>query len=244
MIDLENALVSSELKSVHAYFSRILKLGIPIKDFIRYSNKNILKVEKLKSLLLKTGSPNTNNPIVKLMFSVDKYKANVFHRPGSVVKKKDKFVDMIPAIKKSLDSGEPLVGCFLKQVKGGFTVDLGGLVSFMPYSLSGGTRRTPFSPKQNVVQLFHSLGLSLVRTPDQQVFLNPIISRKENSKNIRELLKPFVEKLSESNSNILFSSYQAVKKKPEFRLVGGLKVKNAISFSRLKKVKEIKVFKK
>ena len=100
----------------------------------------------------------------------------------------------IPPIKKGLQNDKFFIGCVLKQVKGGFTIDLGGLVCFMPYSLSEGTRFAPYAPKKNAAQLFQAYGLSLVATPEKEIFLNLIVSRKNNIKLLKGLIKNFFKR--------------------------------------------------
>tara|TARA_B100000768_G_scaffold180871_1_gene202000 strand:+ start:172 stop:984 length:813 start_codon:yes stop_codon:yes gene_type:complete len=196
MIGLKKIYSNSEIAGSYPYFSRIVKNGLPLNRSIRYSFQEELAKA---SVLEKTygSSIGKENSVVKFLFSIDKYDTKMLNRHTSFNKHLFKIKENIPKIKKGLQKDKFFIGCVLKQVKGGFTIDLGGLVCFMPYSLSEGTRFIPYTPKKNTAQLFQAYGLSLVATPEKEIFLNLIVSRKNNIKLLKGLIKNFLKSGSE-----------------------------------------------
>jgi len=190
MFELEKLYIDPKVKKTSNYFSKIIKKGFPLDSNLRY----IFSTNVNKAHLLEKDLDNNlfeENSIVKFLFRVDKYNTFVLSRymepstRGSFLN----FKQQLPLIKKSILKNKFFIGCVLKQVKGGFTVELNGLVCFMPYSLSDGSRFSPYKPKTNALQLFQPCGLSLVMSSEGEVFLNLIVSRKNNEKLLKGLLK-------------------------------------------------------
>jgi len=243
MIELEKVYLNSKLAKDSNYFSKITKNGLPLDSNVRYS----FEETSAKATLLERTFPSdttTKNSVVKFLFRIDEYETNILgrHSTFGLQKKSFEFSEQIPKIKKDIKTGNFLIGCVLKQVKGGFTVDLGGLVCFMPYSLSEGTRFSPYSPDVNTTQLFQSFGLSLVITPEKEVFLNLIVSRKNNAKLLKGLIKKFLKK-GFSDLDYLIPEKGVVKKrKKQFRLVSSLVKSKGIKKNNLRVVREISFF--
>ena len=195
MIELEKQYLDFKSEKPLNYFSGIIKKGWPLEKNMRYFFKSestdIKLLERAKSKEFH-GSVS----IVKFLFHVEKYNTNILSRSNKTLKKNKSFnlKKQILEIQKSVNCGNFFIGCVLKQVKGGFTVDLGGLLCFMPYSLSDGSRFLPYNPRVNTTQLFQSYGLSLVMTTEEEFFLNLIVSRKNNVKLLKGLLKKYLEK--------------------------------------------------
>lgn len=195
MIELEKQYLDLKLDKSLNYFSGIVKKGWPLEKNKRY----FFKPGSIDTKLLERTKNNEfygSASVVKFLFHVEKYNTNLLSRHSKVSKKKNTFnlKSQIPKIQKSVNYGNFFIGCVLKQVKGGFTVDLGGLLCFMPYSLSDGSRFLPYNPRVNTTQLFQSYGLSLVMTSEEEFFLNLIVSRKNNVKLLKGLLKRYLEK--------------------------------------------------
>ncbi|KAH8042879.1 hypothetical protein SO694_mt00007 (mitochondrion) [Aureococcus anophagefferens] len=202
MIVLEKEYLQSKIEKDSNYLSQLAKKGLPLSNEIRYSfsenskNANILERPK-------DSGRSEKNSVVRFLFRIDGYETKMLsrHIAQSGGKVSFDFKNLVPSVKKDVETGNFLIGCVLKQVKGGFTVDLGGLVCFMPYSLSEGTRFASYSPKVNTSQLFQAHDLSLVVTPEKEVFLNLIVSRKNNSKLLKGLFKKFFKK---NPSNLVY----------------------------------------
>lgn len=190
MFELEKLYINPKIKKTSSYFSRIVKKGFPLENNIRYIFNNDIS----RAHLLEKDLDNKileENSIVKFLFRIDKYNTFVLsrHTELNIKGSFSDFKQQLLKIKKSITKSNFFIGCVLKQVKGGFTIELDGLVCFMPYSLSDGSRFSPYKPKVNAIQLFQPCGLSLVIASEGEVFLNLIVSRKNNEKLLKGLLK-------------------------------------------------------
>ena len=193
MIELEKQYLDLKSEKPLNYFSGIVKKGWPLEKSRRYFSK----LESAETKLLERTKNKEfygSASVVKFLFHVEKYNTNILSRHSKKKKNSFNLKGQIPKIQKSVNCGNFFIGCVLKQVKGGFTVDLGGLLCFMPYSLSDGSRFLPYNPRINTTQLFQSYGLSLVMTSEEEFFLNLIVSRKNNIKLLKGFLKRFLEK--------------------------------------------------
>lgn len=199
MVELKSIYLNPRLEKTYHYFSKVVQNGLPLDSTIRYS----FKENAVKASVLEKTYESSSNSVVKFLFRIDKYETNILNRHTSFNKQSFNIKENIPKIKKGLQNDTFFIGCVLKQVKGGFTIDLGGLVCFMPYSLSEGTRFVPYAPQKNVTQLFQAHGLSLVATPEKEIFLNLIVSRKNNIKLLKGLIKNFFKK---SGNNLKYST--------------------------------------
>ena len=190
MFELEKLYINPKIKNTSNYFSRIVKKGFPLDNNIRYIFNNDIS----RAHLLEKDLDNRileENSIVKFLFRIDKYNTFVLsrHTELSIKGSFSDFKQQLLKVKKSIAKSNFFIGCVLKQVKGGFTIELDGIVSFMPYSLSDGSRFSPYKPKVNAIQLFQPCGLSLVIASEGEVFLNLIVSRKNNEKLLKGLFK-------------------------------------------------------
>lgn len=195
MIALEKEYLHLQLEKESVYLSHFVKKGHPLDKAIRYSFEEGTE----KTCLLESPQGTSGfgeHSVAKFLFRLDRYETNLLNRHTCYNSGKETidFKKLVPSIKKDVETGNFLIGCVLKQVKGGFTIDLGGLVCFMPYSLSEGTRFSSYSPKANTSQLFQAHDLSLVVTPEGDVFINLIVSRKNNMKLLKGVLKKFFDK--------------------------------------------------
>ena len=193
MFELEKLYINPKVKQTAKYFSKTLKKGFPLDNNIRYLFSNDLKNVHLLEKAVKDNITRDLNSIVKFLFRIDKYDTLALsrHMKSAMVGKVPFFnlKQKLPQIKKSLMKSNFFIGCVLNQVKGGFIVELNGLVCFMPYSLSDGNRFFPYKPKANAIQLFQPCGLSLVMASKGDVFLNMIVFRNNNEKLLKGLLK-------------------------------------------------------
>jgi hypothetical protein len=151
---------------------------------------------------------------------MNKYDTNILTRDVNPIEELNFYNlgQQLPKIKRNFVDRSFTTGCILKQVKGGYIIELNGLVCFMPYSLSDGNRFSRYNPSLNSIQLFQLCGVSLVVTPEKDVFLNVIVSRKNNDKLLKGLLNRHLEKgLSKLNYSILNNKNGL--RMPEFRLL-------------------------
>ena len=222
MIELEKAYLDSRKDKASVYFSRLIKKGVPLENDIRYyrnfnTNEDNL-LEKLPNLEFRDV-----NSIVKFLFRMNKYDTNILTRDVNPIEELNFYNlgQQLPKIKRNFVDRSFTTGCILKQVKGGYIIELNGLVCFMPYSLSDGNRFYRYNPSLNSIQLFQLCGVSLVVTPEKDVFLNVIVSRKNNDKLLKGLLNRHLEKgLSKLNYSILNNKNGL--RMPEFRLLSSL----------------------
>jgi hypothetical protein len=246
MIELEKKYLSPGLAKKCTYFSQVIYKEGYLKGSFRYSlRKSPVRKPKIISLdcLDKSVfSMSAKNTIVKFLFRIKEYDPVVFSRhrkpylkPGQLNLK-----NIVSKIKRHLTKGEFLTGCALKKVKGGFTIDLGGLLCFMPYSLAEVTRFIPYAPKALTVQLFQVFGLSLVSMKEQELFLNVILSRKQSTPFLKSLLKIFFQSgVFDNTFSFLKKIDCLVTKNTRLRLIGNTLKKNK---GLLKLVKEVFVF--
>ena len=224
MIELEKHYLGVKSEKPLNYFSGIIKEGWPLEKTKRY----FFKPQSAETKLLERTKNKEfygSTSVVQFLFHVEKYNTNILSRHNKISIKKNAFnlKSQIPKIQKSVNSGNFFVGCILKQVKGGFTVDLGGLLCFMPYSLSDGSRFIPYNPRVNTTQLFQSYGLSLVITSEEDLFLNLIVSRKNNVKLLKGLLKRCLKK------DLTSIKYKNL---PNKKFTGGKRIKTQLSVKR------------
>jgi hypothetical protein len=164
-----------------------------ISHVVRYGYEKTFIEEEFRTLFLDNQK---NNPplkaLVSFLFFVGAYETTIFSQPCSSL---NPIGVSLPAricgIQTTIVEGSFLVGCVLKQVKGGFAVDLGGLVCFMPFSLAGGEALFPYLPKKGVVQVFKTVGFSLVSAKDHGIFLNVILSRVQVVRFLKSFLHRF-----------------------------------------------------
>lgn len=169
MIELEKAYLDSRKDKASVYFSRLIKKGVPLENDIRYyrnfnTNEDNL-LEKLPNLEFRDV-----NSIVKFLFRMNKYDTNILTRDVNPIEELNFYNlgQQLPKIKRNFVDRSFTTGCILKQVKGGYIIELNGLVCFMPYSLSDGNRFSRYNPSLNSIQLFQLCGVSLVVTPDRK----------------------------------------------------------------------------
>jgi len=194
MIELEKKYLPSGLKKKADYLNQIIGSGASFDQAVYYSLKKKSLGIQANTILLDSQEKDlfdlsAKNSLVKFLFCIYKYNSAIFSRHKASILEKSNLKNRILKIKKNIHNGDFLAGCILKQVKGGFTVDLEGLICFMPYSLSEGTRLLPYEPKVNSIQLFQAFGFSLVSMKEQELFLNVILSRKQNTKTLKSFLK-------------------------------------------------------
>lgn len=224
MIELEKTYLDPKQNKASVYFSRLVKEGVPLENDIRYyRNFNINEDKVLEKL------PNLEfrdvNSIVKFLFRMNKYNTNILTRHVNPIEELNFFNlgQQLPKIKRSFVDRSFTTGCILKQVKGGYIIELNGLICFMPYSLSDGNRFSRYNPALNSIQLFQLCGVSLVITPEKDVFLNVIVSRKNNDKLLKGLLNRHFEKgVFNLNYSIPNNKKKNGLKMPEFRLLSSL----------------------
>ena len=251
MIELEKKYLPSNKGTSFTYTSQLVGCGVSFEEGRRYSYRKDSIGGEPKKVLLRSperniSNLNNKNSLVNFLFHMEKYETSVFSKEKGSVKGQNplSLKSRIASIKQNIEVGEFLAGCALKQVKGGFTIDFEGLICFMPYSLSEGTRFMPYTPKPNAVQLFQAFGLSLVAMREQELYLNVILSRKNNVKFLKTLLKNlfksgFFNKRPSLSRTKKFNGLKS--KNIKLRLIGDFCSKGGQGS--LKLVKEVFVFK-
>jgi hypothetical protein len=140
------------------YFSQLVTVGFFLK---RYSLGQVYK-----SLLLKCSTQNFihsffKSSLSKFLFCSGIYETTFFCNYIFFFKRKS--LNVLSAcflsIKWHYCCGDYLTGCILKRVKGGFTVDLGGLLCFMPLHFVGKNTFSRSLCTSNLVSLFMMYGI-------------------------------------------------------------------------------------